>query len=355
MPARVHIDVHATPGEDLAAALGPLLEAEPDLPYANFAPLAPPKGRPGAAERLHRARWLDPADCIEVLVARSPGGEPLAALRLERREFESRHFGLAMARAERPLAVRDGAPRLAALRALYTEAFQRLRRAGFAHVALRASTRDRWAPWALQELGAVHVDTQVSWMCPLTGQPHDDQLPPGLAHELHDRASVSRLPPSSWKRLAEWSGRAFDRGPLVFDLTLPADRASTVYEAWTEHVMRGEWADAVLVVRHQEEIVAFISMLELPDVSAEAGERVCGRGLGATLPEYRGLFTAIQREMIFRRPLGAAFMENETQVATIGSINVYAKLGFRFLRSTATFHRRLDGAGAAPAETAPCA
>lgn len=106
--------------------------------------------------------------------------------------------------------------------------------------------------------------------------------------------------------------------------------------------MRGKWADAVLLVRHDEQVVAFISMLELPDVSAEAGVRVCGRGLGATLPEYRGLFTAIQREMIFRRPLGAAFMENETQVATIGSINVYAKLGFRFLRSTSTFHRRLD-------------
>jgi hypothetical protein len=79
------------------------------------------------------------------------------------------------------------------------------------------------------------------------------------------------------------------------------------------------------------------------------GAIVCGRGLGATLPEYRGLFTAIQREMIAARPLGASYMENETQVATIGSINVYAKLGFRYLRSTATYHLRLDGA------TPPCA
>jgi hypothetical protein len=65
------------------------------------------------------------------------------------------------------------------------------------------------------------------------------------------------------------------------------------------------------------------------------------------LPEYRGLFTTIQREMIAKRPLGASFMENETQVATIGSINVYAKLGFRYLRSTATYHLRLDGAAPA--------
>jgi hypothetical protein len=215
-------------------------------------------------------------------------------------------------------------------------------------VAARGSTRDRVTPWVLQELGAVHVDTQVSWMCSLTGQPHDDHLPPDLVHECHDRASVAALPHASWKRLAEWSGIAFDRGPLVFDATLPASLSARVYEAWTERVMTGDWADAVLLVRHRDEVVAFISMLAMPDVSEAAGVPVFGRGLGATLPEYRGLFTAIQREMIFRRPQAAAFMENETQVATIGSINVYAKLGFRFLRSTSTFHKRLDGA-------APCA
>jgi hypothetical protein len=109
--------------------------------------------------------------------------------------------------------------------------------------------------------------------------------------------------------------------------------------------MTGDWADAVLVARDGDDVVAFISMLDMPDVSEAAGERVCGRGLGATLPEYRGLFTAIQREMIAERPLGAAFMENETQVSTLGSINVYAKLGFRYLRSTGTYHFRLgDGA-----------
>jgi hypothetical protein len=100
-------------------------------------------------------------------------------------------------------------------------------------------------------------------------------------------------------------------------------------------------------------------MLSMPDVSQAAGAVVCGRGLGMTLPEYRGLFTAIQREMIRARPLGASFMENETQVATIGSINVYAKLGFRFLRSTSTFHlrldRRLDGPSDGRRDGAVCA
>jgi hypothetical protein len=330
---------------ELAGELDALLGAEPELAYGNFAPVA---ARPGSVEALHRRRWLAPDEHVATLVARDPAGRPVAALRLEERPFETEHFALPMARIERPLGVREPALRLAALRPLYQRAFAELRARGFAHVAARASTRDRAAPWAIQEAGARHVDTQVSWMCPLTGAPHDEQLPGRLRHEVHDRESVRRVAPAAWKRLAEWSGRAFDRGPLVFDWTLDAERASAIYRVWTERVMTGRWADFVLLVREDDEVVAFISMLHLPDVSEAAGTVVYGRGLGATLPEYRGLFTAIQREMVARQPGGARFMENETQVATIGSINVYAKLGFRYLRSTANFHARLDGG-------APCA
>ena len=323
----------------LAEALDALLPAEPHLDYANFAPVA---HRGGAAEGLHRLRWLETKGRIFTLVATSDDGRPLALLRAETRPWESDHFDLAMAKLEMPVAHADDETRFAALAALYPEALRRLAADAYAHVAIRTSTRDRAAGWAAQDAGARHVDTQVSWMCALTGTPHDDALPEGLVFEEHDRASVRTIAEADWERLAHWGAAAFDRGPLVFDRTLPRDRAQDVYRVWTERVMRGEWADAILVVRRGGEVVAFISMLEMPDVSAAAGRKVCGRGLGATLPEYRGLFTAIQREMIARRPLDASFMENETQVATIGSINVYARLGFRYLRSTSTWHARLD-------------
>ncbi len=339
MESRIEATVEIEQGVRLADAVDALLSAEPELPYSNFAPVA---ARAGSAAAIHREHWIRGA---EVLVARTPGGAPLAAVRLDERPFESAHFGIAMAKLDRPLAVAAADLRLAGLRAVMRAAVDRAQQRGFVHLAARASTRDRVTPWVLQEVGAVHVDTQVSWMASLTGMPHDDPLPPGLRFEIRERGSFGEIPTSAWKRLAEWSGRAFDRGPLVFDLTLPYERALRVYEAWTERVMTGAWADAVLLVWDRDEIVAFISMLEMPEVTREAGAVVCGRGLGATLPEYRGLFTAIQREMIAARPLGASYMENETQVATIGSINVYAKLGFRYLRSTATYHLRTDGGG----------
>lgn len=331
------IQVETVSGAALDAALDALLPGEPELAYANFAPVA---ARPGAAVALHREIWRREQPGAALVATRD--GEPIAALRVEPRPFESEHFGIAMARCEPPIAV--GAPerRADALTALYRGTLEYTRGAGFAHLAARASTRDPAACWILQTLGGFHVDTQVSWMAALSGAPHDSALSPPLCFEVHERDALAKLVPAHWERLAAWAGRAFDRGPLVFDRTLPEAQARGVYQVWTERVMTGEWADAVLLARAHDEIVAFISMREMPELSRAAGVPVCGRGLGATLPDYRGLFTAIQHEMIARRPLGAAFMENETQVSTIGSINVYAKLGFRFLRSTSTFHFPVD-------------
>ncbi len=336
MPAPVEIS--AVAGDELRAVLAALLPVEPELPYANFLPIA---DRPGAAVRLHAGRWRAPERRIGAWVARDAGGTALAAVYADDRPFESEHFGLRAARIEQPIACTDPQRRVDALLALYPAVLDDLRRGGYEHVAARGSTRDRATGWAAQSAGFFHVDTQVSWMCPLTGTQHDEALPPGLHVEVHERDTLPSVDPARWRELADWAAEAFDRGPYVFDLSLPYDRARAIYRVWTERMMAGEWADAVILVFHGDKAVAFISMLDMPDVSEAAGVHVCGRGLGATLPGYRGLFTAIQKEMIARRPRGASFMENETQVATIGSINVYAKLGFRYLRSTATYHRRL--------------
>jgi hypothetical protein len=323
-------------GARLDAALDVLLAAEANLPYANFLPVA---RRPGAAIALHRGRWHAPG-ALGVLVARDSDDQPLAALRLDERPFESGHLGMRMAKSEPPVGVAEDEGREPGLAALYAAAVERLREGGWEHLAVRTSTRDRVAPWCVQRCGGMYVDTQVSWMAALTGQPADEPVAPPLRIEILEGEDLARLDAGAWKRLARWGGEAFDRGPLVFDLGLPRARTQAVYAVWTAQAMSGAWADAVLVAWDGAEIVAFISMLKMDDVSEAADALVCGRGLGATLPEYRGLFTAIQRAMVAARPLGAAFMENETQVATIGSINVYAKLGFRFLRSPSTFHLR---------------
>jgi hypothetical protein len=329
-------------GAQLDEALDALLAVEPYLAYANFPPIA---RRAGGAHALHRQRWQAEAESLGVLVARDGESGPLAALCLRPREFESHHFGLRIASIEAPIAVLEEARRLAALRALYGAARETLSRDGYQHLATVASTHDRIACWALQEIGAFHVGTKISWMQPLTGRRAAHDLPATLRLELYDRATIPTLERAAWQRLYEWSGTAFDRGPYVFDLNLPYDRAMRVYQVWTEKALTGEWADILIVVRDGDEIVAFHSMMLLPDLSAAAGVGILGRGIGGTLPGYKGLFTALQKETCARRPLGAGFLENETQASTVQSINVFGKLGHRCLRSIASFHMRLGGAG----------
>ena len=328
-------------GSRLDQALTALLPAEPYLAYENFPAIA---HRDGAVLGLHRRRWQAAGEGLGVLVARDERDCPAAALALAHRAFESEHFGLSMAKIDPPLAVAEDAGRLPALTALYGRAYAELREQGYRHLSAVASTRDRVTCWVLQAGGAFQVGTKISWMQPLTGVRQSHELAPRLRIETYDRATIGSIARASWQRLHDWSGRAFERGPYVFDLAVPRERAMAVYQVWTAKAMTGEWADMLLVVRDGDEIVAFHSMLRLDDLSDAAGVPIVGRGIGGTLPGYRGLFTALQKECAAVRPLGAAFLENETQAATAQTINVFGRLGHHCLGSTASFHMSVEDA-----------
>lgn len=337
-------------GAALDAASDALLPIEPYLMYANFPPMA---HGAGGVFGLHRRRWRQAAGALGVLVARDEHDRPLGMLALAPREFESAHFGMRMAKIGAPAALSEEAARLPVLRSLYATAVETLRGEGYEHVSAVCSTLDRVAAWSLQDCGGFYVGTKISWMQSLTGRPRVDELRAGLRMEVVDKPAIGALDPAAWRRLHEWSGTAFDRGPYVFDLTVPRAHAMGIYQTWTEKAMRGEWADILLLVRDAEEIVAFHTMMLLEDLSEAAGVRIVGRGIGGTLPGYRGLFTALQQECAAIRPLGASYLENETQASTIQSINVFGKLGHHCLHSMASFHMRLDqgGAGRRPVQT----
>jgi len=316
-----------------------LTPVEPYLAYSNFAPIA---SRGDALLDLHREHMRATATKLGVIVARSSDGEPLALAGLADRAFESAHFGLKMARVDPPLAVADDRCRGEALRGVFDAALAVLRERGYDHVSIAASTHDRIACWIAQDLGAHYVGTKISWMQPLRGHPATPPLSPSLRMDVLEHPTAASVERRDWQRLWEWSASAFDRGPLVCDLSLPFEEAKAVYQVWTEKALTGEWADVLLLVRDGTEIVAFHTMMQLPELSAAAGVGILGRGIGGTMPGYRGLFSALQRETAARRPLGASYLENETQASNIQSIQVFGKLGHQCVRSTASFHRRLD-------------
>lgn len=332
-------EIEVVAGDALADAVTSMLPREPFLAYGNFPPIS---DRDGALFDLHRNHWCVSGDDIEVLAARDQAGQIAALLRMTPRPFESQHFGMPMAAIEAPLAVASDDDRLPALAALYEQAAIRAKARGYAHLATAVSTSDRAGAWAVQSNGAFHVGTRISWLQPLTGAACDSRLEPGLRVEEFTRDRLRHLPRASWQRLREWTAQAFDRGPYVLDLSVPLDLARRVYQVWTEKALSGEWADWVLVIWDGDEVVAFHTMLLLPELSRAANVPIVGRGIGGTMPGYRGLFTAMQLECSRRQPLGASYLENEAQASTIASIQVFGKLGHRCIRSSASFHQRLD-------------
>ncbi|HYD47020.1 MAG TPA: hypothetical protein VEB21_01665 [Terriglobales bacterium] len=328
-------------GDSADEALTTILSSEPYLAYANFAPF---RRRSGALQRLHHRRMRQAADGSGLFVARDAAGRPLAALALAPRLFDSAHFASRMARADAPVAVDGGERRLAVLRGLYRQAIEAMRAAGFQHLSFNCSSHDRAACWVLQELEAFYVGTKITWMQTLDGRARTQPIEKGLRLETYPADRLPLQPASCWQRLHRWSAQAFDRGPFVFDLSFTRERAMALYQVWTERAMTGQSGDVLLVVKNDSgEVVAFHSVMKLGDLSDAAGHGVLGRGIGGTLPEHRGLFTALQQECAATRPLGADFLENETQSSTVASIQVFGKLGHQCARSTATFHLRLDG------------
>ena len=340
MVARMSLSVSLESGSRLDEALDALLDDEPHLPGRSFARWVE---RPDAAARFHRTRWRRAAGGLGAVVVRDSTDRPLATVQLERRAFESTHFGIEMAKIEPPVAVADDGLRRRALKAAYGAAFETLRTAGYAHVVARATAADRATCWTAQELGGFYVGTKISWMAALDGRANDHPIRDGLTYEVYGKDNIAQLDRSRWKRLADWSHSAFDRGPLVNDLGLPVERAGELYGVWTDKAMTCEWADALLLVCDGDEVVSFHSMMVLEDLSAAVDQTILGRGIGGTLPGYQGLFTALQRETIARRPMGATFLEDETQAANLASINVFGRMGHRCLHSAASFHFHLGG------------
>jgi hypothetical protein len=326
---------------ELEDALGELLLADGDLAYSNFQPAT---NRRGALLTFHRERWLAPERAIGFLLARDEEGRPVGAARIDARPFESEHFGLKMALLDRPLATAAPEMRQEALGAIFAAAHEHLRERDYGHIAVRLSSEDGAGAWAIQEQGARHVGTQVSWTCPLDGREEPWPESAGISIEAWDAHALRSVPAGRWKRLSDWSAHGFLRGPFLFDRTLPDHLSRQTYSIWMERVMTGEWADGAMVALDGDEVVAVIAM-QLQGLSSKLfGCRIFGRSIAATLPGYSGLCTGLMCKMIATRPFDADYMEGDTPVTTFGTINMFAKVGFKYLRATSTFHRRLDDA-----------
>lgn len=333
----VRCDAQAESGAELGRAIDALLALEGDLPYANFAPL---RVSPPALAHLHAARWRACDQTVATVVSRDAAKRPLVALRLERRPFESQHFSRPIAVVPPPVGIAETAIRQSALDAALPVLIETARKQRIAHLVVRVSARDIAGTRAIQAVGGRYTGTQVSWMLDLDGRPHRG-LSEGFHFEFHSPESMARITPSATRRIVDWAGHAFDHSPFAFDAALPGDLAVGLYGEWIKKVFAGEWCDGVMLVRYAGEVVSLISIQVLADLSAAAEAVVIGRCLAVTLPGHQGLASACVREMVTLRPLDAAYLEGETPVTTLGTVNLFARLGFRYLRATSQFHLAL--------------
>ena len=128
-------------------------------------------------------------------------------------------------------------------------------------------------------------------------------------------AIIPGLPPRSLAAPAGVDGAGFDRGPVRLRLQRPAARAAALYQRVDrEGDARRVGRRAAGGARRRRGGGVPLDDAHAPSSREAAGVGIVGRGIGATLPGYRGLFTALQRENAPRSVRSApSYLENETQ------------------------------------------
>jgi ribosomal protein S18 acetylase RimI-like enzyme len=131
---------------------------------------------------------------------------------------------------------------------------------------------------------------------------------------------------------------SFEVSRFHLDPLLPAELANEIKAQWAANFFLGQRGDFMVVAEVEGEVVGFLQLLTGP-------ESVLVIDLIAVAPKFRGrgLATAMIRYAA-RECAAPARIRVGTQVANVGSLGLYQRLGFQITASAYVFHLH-GGAG----------
>lgn len=329
--------------EDEGRALHDALESIPWLPFRRGFGLGAEAAVQGALAALDTVARKDPDDGRVLLAHR--GDRVAAVLAVARHPFESRVFGMPMARAGFAVVVPDDEQDAdEAADALLEETTSLCTGWGCAHLSVlvpgddaalvRAAIRRRWPladstldfTWDLERdatrRGRCADDVEVR-----AGSPEDANVLSEMARETYTTSIRTRY---------------------LSDPHLTVEGTGQLYAEWAERACDGAFADRVAVAEARGRIVGF-DMLKLdPALSEALGIGVGRKGIAAVDPAARGKgITSCMEAFLNRwhRAQGGRFNSGRVLFNNIAMQHALAKVGGVVTAAFHTFHAWLGGDG----------
>jgi len=266
-----------------SARLEPLFRDTARLPLARAYRIAPEAVREYFATLVNGA--LERPESARVVAApeRDGGaGEPAGALVLQKAEWESGIYGVAMARIPFVLLRGDDAAAHRAVRLLLDAARATAREWGVRHLSALVPAAETGAVHAFEEDGWRLVDStlEFAWEAGKTNPGDVDARITLRAPEAGDRALRAMT-----KDVYTHSIRT----RFLADPWLSAERTGELYARWYENALDGTFADHVVIAELDGRAVGFNMLKTERDLSRIAGRGFAAHGIAAVDPAARGL------------------------------------------------------------------
>lgn len=257
----------------------------------------------------------------------------------ERLDWDSKHFGLEMARIRYLMAKGEYSSSVDTKNRLLSAMFERYQERGYNHVTARVHSEDISSVHALENKGFNLMDTLVTYSFDFRKQP---------IAEIEDQCTIGEFKASDIPALLTISRRCFSESRVVTsrfdaDPSLPQVKCVDLYEKWVDEACRGS-VDFLLVAEVDGVPVGFTTCKIQNSANNNQGLKFGGMILSAVSPHARqkGIYTSMINGGLKWFRGKADIVEVGTQVGNYSVQKAWSRLGFRISRSQYTFHKPLN-------------
>ena len=266
------------------------------------------------------------------LMAVKEGDEIVGLASFTHLPWDSRIFGLPMAKIGHLIAAYRGGARAEILDQLLAGLIERACAEGYRHLSTRVDCADVGAIHCLERRGFRLMECLVTYLFR-----HKQDILPSIKmlygvrpYKPEDRDALLAI---AERMCADHQSR------ISSDPDLPRDGVKRFYVEWMKNACAGEMADHILVAEKKGRPIGFLVYKLNGDVLKDTGVRIAGQGLSASLPEGTGSYVGLLKVAFELGREEYDFMEAEAPLHHYLVSRTWQYLGLQLVRGKYAFHR----------------
>lgn len=262
-------------------------------------------------------------------------GKILGLISIRMLNWESKHFGMKMARIEN-LIVIEGTNqfKLNIKQLLLKKLFQFCEEKKIKHLSVKPNCGDSITVYALEMEGFKVMDCIVTYVFRVR------------KHKLTEIKQLYKVRPFKEEEiddLVNLGKGVFSFTRYYVDESLPNEKCESLYTEWIRNSCKRTWADEVLVAEKKGQPVGFMTCKIHKDLNKMINLKIGSLVLSAVSPQGAGAYVQLVKSGLEWLSDKVDLVEMDTQINNCPVLKVWNKLGIEISTSRYSLHKSLGG------------